>query len=40
MIVQLRRERIRSSLASKRFGAGADLGLEAFGIGANRALGL
>jgi hypothetical protein len=36
MIVQLRRERIRS----KRFGAGADLGLEAFGIGANRALGL
>jgi len=33
----LRRERMRSSLASKRFAAGMGLALEAFGIGENRA---
>jgi hypothetical protein len=37
MMTQLRRERMRSSLASKRFAAGVGLALEAFGISGNRA---
>jgi hypothetical protein len=37
-MIQLRRERRRSSLASKRLGACADLALEAFGMLGNRRL--
>jgi hypothetical protein len=37
-MIQLRLERRRSSLASKRFTAGVGLALEAFGMGGNRAL--
>src|ERR1039457_7431041 len=38
MMIQLRRERMRSSWASKCFAAVVGLALEAFGMGGNQAL--